>query len=179
MKRLTNKELATRFGINLAKWKRWSREFLPPDPEAGMQSGIAREYSPEEAFTIVLGGFLVTSLKFSIPDAKIITKDLLPWFEAKGFLPLEEWPKRPLEDQVVRWEVTIERGKRGFAYQAKGRLKMTISERPEVPGGKVYRETYVLEEILPHGEREMNYLNMRTLYASTLIAHFLDKMAIA
>ena len=34
MKYYTNRELSRLFDINLATWKRWSREFLPPDPLA-------------------------------------------------------------------------------------------------------------------------------------------------
>ena len=48
----TNKELSRTFSINLAKWKRWSREFLPPDPLGGLQSGYARQYNLDEAFML-------------------------------------------------------------------------------------------------------------------------------
>ncbi len=68
----TNQELSKKFNVNLARWKRWSREFLPPDPLGGLQSGYARQYNPDEAFTVVLGGHLVGDLKFSIPEAKQI-----------------------------------------------------------------------------------------------------------
>ena len=40
-----NRELSDRLGIRLSRWKRWSREFLPPDPLGGLQSGFARQYS--------------------------------------------------------------------------------------------------------------------------------------
>ena len=67
IKFFTNRELSDKLGIKLAKWKRWSREFLPPDPLGGMQSGYARQYNPDQAFTVFLGGHLVADLKFSIP----------------------------------------------------------------------------------------------------------------
>jgi hypothetical protein len=75
----TNKDLSGRLKVNLARWKRWSREFLPPDPLGGLQSGYARQYNPDDAFTIYIGGHLVHELKFSIPEAKQILLDLHPW----------------------------------------------------------------------------------------------------
>ncbi len=85
IKFFSNRELARNLDINLAKWKRWSREFLPPDPLGGMQSGYARQYSPDEAFTVYLGGHLVADLKFTIPEAKQVHKDLHGWLEGNGF----------------------------------------------------------------------------------------------
>ncbi|UCH21933.1 MAG: hypothetical protein JSU83_01345 [Deltaproteobacteria bacterium] len=80
----TNRELAQKLGINLAKWKRWSREFLPPDPLGGMQSGFARQYSIDDAFKVFLGGHLVSTIKFTIPEAKKILEDLRQWLKSMG-----------------------------------------------------------------------------------------------
>jgi len=85
IKYYTNRELAPKLGINLARWKRWSREFLPPDPLGGMQSGYARQYSPDDAFAVFLGGHLVSELKFTIPEAKQILADLQTWINDMGF----------------------------------------------------------------------------------------------
>ncbi|MBW2491912.1 MAG: hypothetical protein JRE65_12275, partial [Deltaproteobacteria bacterium] len=52
IKFFTNRELSDSLDIKLTKWKRWSREFLPPDPLGGMQSGYARQYHPDQAFTV-------------------------------------------------------------------------------------------------------------------------------
>jgi len=84
IKFFTNREVSNRLDINLSKWKRWSREFLPPDPLGGMQSGFARQYSPDGAFTVYFGGHLVADLKFTIPETKQILKDLHSWFAEKG-----------------------------------------------------------------------------------------------
>jgi hypothetical protein len=75
-------------GINLAKWKRWSREFLPPDPLGGMQSGYARQYNLGEAFITALGGHLVGHLKYSVPEARQIIQDLKNWLRAHNFLAM-------------------------------------------------------------------------------------------
>jgi hypothetical protein len=80
-----NRELAQILGINLAKWKRWSREFLPPDPLGGLQSGYARQYNLDDAFVVYLGGYLVSALKFSIPEAKQILSDLKEWMISHRF----------------------------------------------------------------------------------------------
>lgn len=81
----TNRELSNKFRVNLAKWKRWSREFLPPDPLGGLQSGYARQYNPDDAFTVFLGGHLVANLKFTIPEARLIINDLYDWLVSHGF----------------------------------------------------------------------------------------------
>ena len=80
-----NRELAEKFQINPAKWKRWSREFLPPDPLGGIQSGYARQYHPDQVFTVYFGGYLVAYLKFTIPEARQILADLQKWLHSNGF----------------------------------------------------------------------------------------------
>ena len=81
----TNQELSQGLNIKLSRWKRWSREFLPPDPLGGFQSGYARQYNPDEAFTVFLGGYLVGDLKFSIPEARLILQDLRYWLVEHKF----------------------------------------------------------------------------------------------
>lgn len=80
----TNQELARRLRLPTAKWKRWSREFLPPDPLGGLQSGYARQYSVDDALTVFLGGVLVADLKFVIPEARQILSDLNSWLLQSG-----------------------------------------------------------------------------------------------
>jgi hypothetical protein len=80
--------LADKFNINPAKWKRWSREFLPPDPLGGLRSGYARQFSHGEAFSVFMAGFLVSSLKFTVQEVRRILKDLEPWLKERGFFGL-------------------------------------------------------------------------------------------
>ncbi len=82
----TNRELAQKFHINLARWKRWSREFLPPDPLGGLQTGYARQYNPNEAFILYLAGHLVGEMKFSITEVRRILSTVHPWLAEHGFL---------------------------------------------------------------------------------------------
>lgn len=92
--------LSEKLGINLAKWKRWSREFLDPDPLGGLQSGVTRQYSLRDAFKVYFGGYLVNTLKFTIPEALTIISDLTPWLRANGFFSLDT--KLRQSDQSAR-----------------------------------------------------------------------------
>ncbi len=80
----TSRELSHNLRIPLAKWKRWCREFLPPDPLGGLQSGVARRYSVDQALTVFIGGHLVGELKTSIPTARQIMADLHTCFKEIG-----------------------------------------------------------------------------------------------
>jgi hypothetical protein len=81
----TNRELAQKLEINLARWKRWSRSFLPPDPLGGMQSGYARQYLFKDLFKVFFGGYLMGHLKLSVADSRKVLDDLSPWLEKNGF----------------------------------------------------------------------------------------------
>ena len=107
---LNNREISSRLGINFAKWKRWVREFLPPDPSAAMQSGHTRYYSPNEAFLVFLGGHLVGDMKFSIPEARQILTDFQKQklLSNRGLLPEPKTKLEPPYDLVTQgWQISI------------------------------------------------------------------------
>ena len=81
----TNRELAQKLEVNLARWKRWSRAFLAPDPLGGMQSGYARQYLFRDLFNVFLGGFLLGHLKLSVPESQRVLTDISPWLEQNGY----------------------------------------------------------------------------------------------
>jgi hypothetical protein len=87
LKYYLNRELAMRLEIPLSRWKRWSREFLPPDPLGGLQSGFARQYSIRDAFVVYLAGYLVSSQAYSIPEARQILQDLKGWLQKEVIDP--------------------------------------------------------------------------------------------
>ena len=122
IKYFTNRELSQKLEIKLAKWKRWSREFLPPDPLGGLQSGYARHYHPDEAFSVYLGGCLVAGLKFSIPEAKRILSDLETWLEKQGFRFNAEPPEKQSTPELAkRYLIRVLRNKeQGFWYEIRG-----------------------------------------------------------
>ena len=68
--------LSRKLDIPLARYKRWAREFLPPDNLGGYQSGYARQYNVNEAFTVYLGGFLVHDVKLAVAQAKEVLTHL-------------------------------------------------------------------------------------------------------
>jgi hypothetical protein len=129
IKFFTAKELSQTFNINLARLKRWSREFLPPDPLGGLQSGYARQYNPDEAFTVILGGHLVGDLKLTIPDARQIIRDLNEWlaehefyfnFSRKDNSPQEKvGPVKNYQIAIIKRKMT-DATDSGFIYRARG-----------------------------------------------------------
>lgn len=159
LKYYTNRELARKLGLNLARWKRWSREFLPPDPLGGLQSGYARHYNPDEAFSVYLGGHLVGELKFSIPEARQILQDLSQWLLDYGFYfdfsdaarpPGHPSPSVQVYTIFIQATQDASRGKTGFSYIIRG----VISDRQRAgkPAAAV-REKHYFETLLgPAGE---------------------------
>jgi len=151
----TNKELSKKFSVNLARWKRWSREFLAPDPLGGLQSGYARQYNPDEAFTVALGGHLVGDLKFSIPEAKQILVDLHQWLVDHDFYfyfsNTSESAKKSTTE-VNYYQLTISSGAirrdkdRGLSYWARGIISVDIIN---LHGVRVRREHFIESSIGP------------------------------
>ena len=106
----TSRDLSRIFNIKKSRWKRWSREFLPPDPLGGLQSGYARQYTSTEAFIVYLGGNLVSRLQFSIPDTRMILKELDGWLNENGFTGRVDNHHSPDDDgnrQPVYYEIWI------------------------------------------------------------------------
>jgi len=179
IKLYTNRELADIFKINLAKWKRWSREFLLPDPLAGMQSGFARQYYIHDVFTIYLGGHLVAELKFSIAEAKQILQDLDGWLDEKGHHFNPKGILRPREGvaRLVRsYSIFIrEADGNGLSYRIRG----TISSKPVVHEGfQVQEERYVETWIASKGwNREVDDMNReKVLHVTGVFNDFKKKI---
>jgi hypothetical protein len=181
IKFFTNRELSDRLGIKLAKWKRWSREFLPPDPLGGMQSGYARQYNPDQAFTIFLGGHLVADLKFSIPEANQIIQDLNKWLSEKGFffdLKGHSMFDKGMDALIKKYIIFIWREKGAdkrfkFIYTIRG----VISNEPVQHKGfemmkKLYVETSVNQGPEKPSEMDMNVV--KTLYIKGILSDFVD-----
>jgi len=160
IKYFTNRELSQKLEIKLAKWKRWSREFLPPDPLGGLQSGYARHYHPDEAFRVYLGGCLVAELNFSIPEAKRILSDLETWFEKQGFQFNAESPETQSEfKQVRRYLIRVFINKKqGFWYEIRG---IAANEKQIYQGVRLNTELYektVIDHLgVQQNERDVTY----------------------
>jgi len=152
-----NRELSQKFNINLARFKRWSREFLPPDPLGGMQSGYARQYTIDNAFTVYLGGHLVGELKYTIPEARRILQDLEKWLKDNGFYINTEKIGKSGEDVyklVKRYIIFIMRENEinnssgNFSYKIRG----IISNKPVgYKGYRVMEERFIETYVRPEG----------------------------
>jgi len=185
IKFFTNRELSDRLGIKLAKWKRWSREFLSPDPLGGMQSGYARQFNPDQAFTVFLGGHLVADLKFSIPEANKIIQDLNKWLSEKGFFfnPRGRSTIDKNVDALIEKYIIFIRREKGldkrfkFIYTARG----IISNEPVQHKGfemmkKLYVETSV--NLGPEKPSEMDMNVVKTLYITGILRDFVDAVGL-
>jgi hypothetical protein len=185
IKFFTNRELSKRLGINLAKWKRWSREFLPPDPLGGMQSGYARQYHPDQAFAVYLGGHLVADLKFSIPEARQLMQDLKPWMSDKGFFfePMGyAVSDKGIDGLVQKYIISIRLAKGmenrfKYVYTVRG----IISNEPFLHKGfdimkKLYVETYINSRAEKVTEEDM--IVVRTLNITGILNGFVDAMGL-
>ena len=154
----SNRELSQKLEINLARFKRWSREFLPPDPLGGMQSGYARQYSIDNAFTVYLGGQLVSELKYTIPEAKKILADLKNWLKEKDFYINTENSKKTGNDETdlvkeyiifVLRENDLKNSCGNFSYRVRG----IISNIPANYNEYRVREERYIEEYVPIDKR--------------------------
>jgi len=149
----TNKELSQALNINLAKWKRWSREFLPPDPLGGLQSGYARQYNLDEGFTIFLGGHLVGDLKFTIPESRQILNDLYQWLVDHDFYFDFSGTANPVKESgypVQNYQIAIINRKIssgsifGFSYW----VKAVLSVEPVDFGDDQIRQEHFIETLI-------------------------------
>ena len=154
----TNQELSHNLGINLARWKRWSREFLPPDPLGGLQSGYARQYTADQAFTVYLGGYLVGDLKFSIPEARLILLDLNSWLVEQQFysdFTRNDRSTRDCNQNIGDYQIAVCRSADadlegpGFFYITKG----VIADEVEHANGIRVRQERFVESAIPTGKK--------------------------
>jgi hypothetical protein len=159
----TNRELSQKLKINLARWKRWSREFLPPDPLGGMQSGYARQYSIDNAFTVYLGGHLVGELKYTIPEAKKILEDLKKWLKDNDFFINTKNAGKTVKDAkdfvkeyiiFILRENDLKNNSSSFSYRIRGIINNISVDYNEY---RVREERYIEEYILPKGIENTEY----------------------
>jgi hypothetical protein len=184
----TSRELSAKLDINLARWKRWSREFLPPDPLGGLQSGYARQYSIDDAFSVFLAGYLVSELGFSIPETKIILSDVTQWGGQAGLFvnsTLRERYRHPLLRRVHDWRLRIHRARGGtdpaggFHCTFSGRIEETSIDRD----GLAIREIRSYEEPLETaGETDAaapsDPLSIKILCIQALLERFIDRLGL-
>jgi hypothetical protein len=135
-----SKYLSQRLNINAAKWKRWAREFLPPDPLGGYQSGYARQFSHKEAFRVFLGGYLVGVLRLTIPEARQVLSDLDAWMKKQGLysVPGDLDQATAETDHIYIYD----QGNGRFAYTVR-----TIAAHQRADNNGSCNESFVLKHI--------------------------------
>lgn len=150
-----NRELSEKLGINLAKWKRWSRELLPPDPLGGLQSGYARQYNPADAFTVYLGGHLIADLKYTVPESKQILTDLHDWLFRQGFFfdPIQSALNPDIRHLIQAYQIFIQQntepvnGLCEFHYLIRGFISMEQTEYKGFSVNQEFRSETTLPEM--------------------------------
>lgn len=196
----TYRELSEMQKINLAKLKRWGREFLPPDASSGQQQGIARTLSADESFHLYLAGFLVSHTKFSIPEAKIIIEDIKDFLFMRGILPsrIAHYKK----SNVKAWLLIVMPypAVMDFDYRARGIIERNLDSysetlqdqmgRKKQVGGRRVTEQYIDHPILGwageaspgrennKGPQLVDITNVKVVNVTDLLDRFLKNMGV-
>ena len=181
----TSRELALKFNINLARWKRWSRAFLPPDPLGGLQSGYARQYSIDQTFCVYLGGILVSDLRFSIPEAQTILRDLTSWLGAVGIYLNEKSDRALIERQLepIRDCLVLIRAANSdnagqiIEYAIHGEISRQVSDHDAEPL-KIRKTVTFSISGLPAFSAEAPWLHLRVLNFSNILSEFVSALGI-
>jgi hypothetical protein len=122
---------------------------LPPDPLGGLQSGYARQYNPDQAFTVFLGGYLVGELKFAIPEVRVILHDLHDWlvahkfyFDYNGRTPSTEGNSVTVQyyQIAICRSADADTGGTGFFYFIK---TVIADERINVHGTRLHQQRFI------------------------------------
>lgn len=180
----SNQELSAGLSIPLARWKRWSREFLPPDPLGGLQSGVTRQFSVDEVLIVFLAGYLVAELKTSVPDARQILKDLTPCLRDIGLFANSRVHERfrvGLTNPISSYTIFIyrDRSEPGLAARFTYALRGEISRTPQDHGGRtVYNERYIEERIPLSAQSMPRQLSSRTLNISAMADFFVSALCL-
>lgn len=168
---LSSKELSRKLRINLAKWKRWTREFLEPDPLGGYQSGYARQFSHRDAFRVYLGGYLVGQLKFSILDAGRILSDLNAWLNKNGFYVWAQQVQSPPKKNHHIYVYRSNDGALGYVIRSISNTDHQIN--------KSDKDRYAIEliNISSNTATAHEYPHAHVIYINTLHQIFLKKIS--
>ena len=166
-----SKYLSECLNINTARWKRWAREFLPPDPLGGYQSGYARQFSFKNAFRVFFGGYLVSVLRLTIPEARQVVMDLDAWMKKQGLysLPAEHRSTAAKMDCIYIFDL----GNGRFAYTVR-----TIAARSNVDTSGHCSESFFLKNIGAEADKltETGTAHARVVLIRELHRRFLESV---
>ena len=134
-------EFSKLLDIQHTKAKRYTREFLGPDPAVTIQSGHARILSLQETYFVYLGSHLVSDHNFTVHESKIIIESIKPYLIEWGLFPNDDGKFQKKTSEVKSWKVSIFRTNKPFffAYLAEGVIsidntgEMTIGDYHNIP----------------------------------------------
>ena len=166
-----SKYLSDNLGINNAKWKRWSREFLQPDPLGGYQSGYARQFSYKDAFQVFFAGYMVSELKFSVSETRQMLKVINPWLRKQGFFGLPTQKSRAIQQNNHIYIAKLPSGK--FAYAVRAVDENQVDEK--MASGE---QRYSLIAIDGQGDflQQDVILHARVIMINSLYRYFIGKL---
>ena len=189
----TSRILSENLDIKLSRWKRWSREFLSPDPLGGKQSGYARQYSTTEALTVYLAGHMVGHLGISIPETKTVLPEVVDWMAENQMIPGQGLPASSRTDTHSQAKLMVRRNALGvqayFIRQTVSLKTMARSETHLVQGpdgqkesdrGSVQVEKYIehcLAVPLPTAEKSGEIISEKVLNLSSMVAEFVKQLS--
>ncbi len=181
----TNRELSDKLEINLARWKRWSRSFLPPDPLGGMQSGYARQYAFKDLLKVFMGGYLLSHFKLSVQESRQVMDDLSPWLKKTGFLDLNGFnglksekatPSGPFRIYFCPLTPSGANIASGFGYL----IRRSVCCRPDsATAGRRVTETVegtLIHSEAPDGQIVVENLNIRIIDLTAMVDALVEKL---
>lgn len=181
----TNREVSKKIEVNLARWKRWARSFLPPDPLGGMQSGYARQYTFRDLFKVFLGGHLLSHLKLSVPACRQVLADLSPWLKANGFFDLNGSNKAstrkraqdgPYRIYFCPLPPTGAKGRPGFSYLIRRSVSFVIDVSTTGRQVTETMEETLLQSGTPDGFVFLQDPNVQMINISALVDVLVEKL---
>jgi hypothetical protein len=123
-------EFSKLLGIQHTKAKRYTREFLGPNPAATIQSGHARILTLQETYFVYLGAHLLSDHNFTVHESKIILDSLKPQLTEWGLFPGDDDSFKETSSEIKSWTILIHRTDKpfGFAYLAEGLVSLDNEE---------------------------------------------------
>jgi hypothetical protein len=166
MERLTNRILEARTTYSYKQLKRWAVAFLPPE-KSSPHSGVEREYTLDDAFTLLLGGALVAFHGFTLEAAKALLPEILGALRTTSSMPSETLGRGP--------EIIIDYGKTSRGkYRLE--LKKVIERNPEWFDKKLnqFFERVISEKAVVFGDRRGWNESPRSLHITSLVRSLLE-----
>ena len=149
MRDFTSEQLASLFKVHPLRLKRWAREWLGVDEEAGRQMGKARRFDLDKGFLLFIGREMLTGLHVPSDRVGKVLEALEPWLRKKGLLPnmrgFMKNPKDPVE--WYNWHIEILECGDEYKVRAMGVLEWSDKDKLPSTGQKVIGTRFIREEI--------------------------------